>query len=198
MTKSIQHVSLSEIETALGRPLDKTTIQNFIDKSEQKKSYVEKLTDKEITDFFQPFGFIAMIRENFNGFPAIEVICEDFDIAISDYDVAVNFDIDKSSINPKNPFDFESFVEYCNTIDTTPEQALSEIIKINLLGQRFHSYGRTYEQKKQQQRKNAFESLPKSMKKLMKVVDEKKEAEISASATKLAYGDYKVDQQTNI
>jgi len=36
------------------------------------------------------------------------------------------------------------------------------------------------------------------MKKLMKVVDEKKEAEISASATKLAYGDYKVDQQTNI
>lgn len=196
MTKTIEHVSISEIEEVLGRPINNQHPQPLNLSQKNSKAYVERLSDQEIVDFFKPFGFIAMIRENFNGFPAIEVVCEDFDVGFNDYDVAVNLDFAGTSSNPNNPFDFEAFEDYCNSIDTTPEQAIAEIIRIRLLGQRFHSYGKNYETKKQEQRKNSFSTLPKSMQKLFSEVNEKREAEITATANKLAYGTYQPEQAT--
>lgn len=200
--RKISHVTLSEIQEELGKSNNTpSNSSNFSihTNSSQPQSYVSKLKDDEIISFFKPFGYLKMDRQNESTdgmIPMVGVYCKNFLITFSDYDIFVNFNIPELPIETQEKFDFNSFVEYCEAIETTPEKALSDIIQIQLLGQRFHSYQKNYVQRKQKERKTAFENLPKPLQKYMQTVDEKREHEIDGMQNKLMYNSFSGDPKS--
>lgn len=191
--KQIQSVTLDEINAIRSENLKLDNTQQ----STEKKSpdYLNKLTDKEIESFFKPFGFLALVRgKDFGEDNMLGIVCDDFDVAVSNFDVAVNFH--PTSNSKSSSFDIKSFIDYCDKIDTSPEKALSDIIQIELLGQRFHSYNKNYVKTKQKERQQAFNNLPKSMQKMFKTLDQKREYELDGISTKLLYGDFIGDPQS--
>lgn len=191
--KQIQSVTLDEINTARSESLQPTNQQISTKKA---PDYLNKLKDSEIENFFKPFGFLAMVRgSDFGEDNMIGIACEDFDVAISNFDVAVNFN--QTTSKNSSTFDIGAFLDYCDKIDTSPEKALADIIQIELLGQKFHSYNKNFIKTKQTERKQAFNELPTSMKKLVKTLDQKREHELEGISTKLSYGDFEGDPQAN-
>ena len=196
--KHISRVTLSEIQQELGQDYKQASSPALVE-SPDNNSYIAKLKDEEVVKFFEPFGFISMDRniadKNKNSIDAIYVLCDNFEAALTDYDIIVDIFENPES---KNIFDINAFLNYCDTIDVKPDKALADIIQVELLGQRFHSYAKRFADKKQKDRKQAFEALPKTMKKHLAIIDEKREAEIDSIKNKLTFGTFEGEQKTNI
>lgn len=204
--RNITKVSLEEINQALGKstiaPSATESAPYNPDPRAKNNSYVVKLKNQEIIDFFRPFGFITLVRQTewFPGdLPAIQVICKDFITAISDYDVVVTPNYEKSVSQPLEEFDTAAFVKYCDSIGMTPEEALEFLVVTEFLGPRFHSYAKNYSERKQKERKEstaAFEKLlPKSV---VGALDAKREHDINSIENKLKYGSLAGDPQIKI
>jgi len=196
--KQISRVTLSEIQQELGQ--DYKTSSSTLVELPEKSSYIAKLKDAEVSKFFEPFGFVSMNRhkadiKDKNDFDAIYVLCDNFEAGLTDYDIIVDVFENPES---KNTFDFNAFLNYCDTIDVKPDKALADIIQVELLGQRFHSYAKRFADKKQKDRKQAFEALPKTMKNHLAIIDEKRKAEINSIKNKLTYGTFEGEPKTNI
>lgn len=204
--RNIDKVSLEEILQARG---DQTAV--FIadeqppynpDPQAKNNSYVVKLKNQEIIDFFNPFGFITLTRQTewFPGhLPAIQVICQDFITAISDYDVVVTPNYQKPSIQPAEQFDTASFVKYCESINMTPEQAIEYMVVTEFLGPRFHSYEKNYYERKQTERKQTTAEFENKLPKLViNSLNQKREYEIKSVQNKLRFGSLEGEPQTKI
>ena len=202
MNPNISRVSSEEIR--LAQQTTQTNNATHSSRNENGQStntpLLSKLKDQEIIDFFSSLGYLGHTRQK-NAFgtnqDAIIVYCDDFEVAFTDYDIIVNCNV-QTSFNDKKSFDMKAFRNYCEAIDTTPEKALSDLIQIKFLGQRFHKFGRNYAKQKNKQRKEAFSALPKNMQKQFAVIDQKREHEIDGIENMLAFGTFSQNSQNNI
>lgn len=204
--RNVDKVSLDEIRQARGNSFVETTTEEQppYDPNPKAKnnSYIVKLKNDEIINFFRPFGLITLVRQTewFPGdLPAIQVVCKDFITAISDYDVVVTPNTHKTTSQPLENFDISAFVQYCDSINMTPEQAIEYMVVTDFLGPRFHSYEKRYFEQKQKERKQTtaeFENkLPKSV---IKSLDAKREHDITSIQNKLRYGSLEGEPQIKI
>ena len=196
MAKQITRLTQDEINFAKSSMgLQDSTLS--YSKNEPEVDYIEKLTDDEIIKYFNQFGFkhLKRTKKDFDSLSTIQVTCDDLFLAMSNYDIFINIFNSPSS---HSKFDMNAFVDYCNTVDIAPDKALGELIQMQLLGQRFHSYEKNFAKHKQAERKHAFEGLSKDMQKMVSIINDKRENEITSIQNKLKYGDFQSQQQTNI
>ncbi len=153
--------------------------------------YLRKLPIKDIESFFSRFGFVSCEKVPEENPTYINVYCEDFMVQFSDYIRAFVIDKDvKKKEDPKGKFDMHAFLKYCDLIEKTPEQVLSELMDVELFGQRYHSFSENRRKAKLMQSKLAFETLPKPMARTLSLANEQKENEINSTHNKLYYGSY--------
>ena len=154
--------------------------------------YITKLSIDEIEKFFERFDFTSCAKIPNDKAPKfVFVTCNGFQVTFSDYSFV--FDFNDTLLLPdqtKTNFDLNAFADYCTKIEKTPDQVISELMTVELFGQRFPSYGENRKKVKLAENRLAFEQLPKSMRKTLKIADEQKENEIKSTADKLYYGDY--------
>ena len=154
--------------------------------------YIKKLPLDEIEKFFERFDVTACAKIPNDKDPKfVFVTCNGFQVTFSDYSFV--FDFNDTLLIPdesKTKFNLNAFADYCLKTERTPEQVISELMTVELFGQRFPSYGENRKKVKLAENKLAFEQLPKSMRKTLKIADEQKENEIKSTADKLYYGDY--------
>lgn len=158
--------------------------------------YIKKLKLAEIEAFFDKFGVQACAKiPNEQDPKFVFVTCDDFQVVFSDYSFVFDFNTGllnrDESTTPK--FDMAAFKNYCDLVERTPEQVISEIMTVELFGQRFPSYAENRKRVKNEENRLAFETLPKSMRKSLKTANEQKENEIASTFNKLYYGDYAGD-----
>lgn len=200
--KKISKLSKDEIDKEYSEFKATSLTQNNSNQNSESQSYIDKLKDKDIVDYFTPFGLVDFkkikIAEN-DPFKALMVDCKNFTVILSDYDIIVsmhpetyNYDSNKQN----SEFNIFDLFNYSSGIDTAPEKILADLIQIEFLGQRFHSYEKYYTKRKHKERKEAFDKLPKNMKHRLKVIDEKRRNEIDSIASKLQFGDFSGNQQS--
>ncbi len=188
--RTVSAVDVSELEAAktefYGAAQPKSiTPENF--QIKENKPYVLRLKEEEIEKFFKPFDLIGFYKDEES--KLLGVCCEAFNAAISDFEVVIMIDGSvKLTNNDKKSFDFHSFCEYCDTIGLTPEQVLTYKIQTELLGNRFHSYGRDLENDKSHKRKKAQKALPEHIKKLFPIANEMAKVKDTAITNKIKYG----------
>lgn len=154
--------------------------------------YIKKLKLGEIEKFFERFDVQAVAKiPNEQDPKFVFATCNGFQVTFSDYSFV--FDFNETLLIPdesKQRFDLNAFADYCTKIEKTPDQIISELMAVELFGQRFPSYSENRRKVKTQENKLAFEQLPKSMQKTLKTANEQKENEIASTHNKLYYGDY--------
>lgn len=160
----------------------------------KKLPYTQKLTDKEIQDFFTAYGYINHERiTDGAGNSYIHIDCENFEALVGEFDIAVTT-YQQPDYNPiLSEFDFNKFVKYCKAIDVPVEQALADIITTDLLIKRFPAYAEAKGKHKQQQIDEAFAELPKSMKKQLATLNEKAIADNKTMTNKGVFGSFDKD-----
>lgn len=163
-----------------------------ISNSNKLRSYIEKLSNEEIKSFFEPYGYVSHKKykdENNESFA--HIICSDFEVILNDFDVAV---LCYPTAKKTSAFDYPAFLNYCNETDTAPEQAISDIVVAGLMTPRFPSYAEKRKKYKDEKTQNAFRSLPKEMKPLLKTLNEKTLAENSLMENKGKYGIFDAEE----
>ena len=159
----------------------------------KKRSFLSKLSNKEIVAFFTDFGYLAHEKyQDENGVDFTNVVCENFEVIFNDFDFAV-------ICNPKegatgSTFDYPAFVTYCDSIDKAPEEAIADIITSDLLTPRFPSYAEKRRKHKDEQARNAYAALPKSMRIKLKSLNEKVVAENALMENKGRYGAFNAEE----
>ncbi len=199
MAKQITKITPEELKAAQ-ESLQSSKSETFVSVPHEETDYIAKLKDSDIIEYFKPFGFQHLTRftKEKDDFSALQVTCDDFFLALSNFDVFVDIYKTQNLTNPNSVFNMMAFLEYCGNTDISPEKALGELFQIELLGQRFHSYEKAYKKHKQAERKEAFEKLPKDMQKKLGIINDKREHEINAIQNKLKYGDFEGEPKTNI
>ena len=154
--------------------------------------YIKKLPLAEIEKFFEKFDVTACAKIPNDKDPKfVFVNCNGFQVTFSDYSFV--FDFNDTLLIPdesKTKFNLQAFADYCTKIEKTPDQVISELMAVELFGQRFPSYGENRKKVKLAENRLAFAQLPKSMQKTLKIANEQKENDIMSTADKLYYGDY--------
>ena len=154
--------------------------------------YIKKLPLAEIEKFFEKFDVTACAKIPNDKDPKfVFVSCNGFQVTFSDYSFV--FDFNDTLLIPdesKTKFNLQAFADYCTKIEKTPDQVISELMTVELFGQRFPSYGENRKKVKLAENRLAFAQLPKSMQKTLKIANEQKENDIMSTADKLYYGDY--------
>ena len=154
--------------------------------------YIKKLPLSEIEQFFDQFDGTSCAKIPNDKDPKfVFVTCNGFSVTFSDYSSVFDFNehlLLPAHASPK--FNLEAFADYCLKIEKNPDQVISELMAVELFGQRFPSYSENRRKVKLQENKLAFDALPKSMKKTLKTANEQKENEIESTHNKLYYGDY--------
>lgn len=155
--------------------------------------YITKLPLNEIKKFFEKFDVTSCEKIPNEKEPKYVVVnCNGFRVTFTDYSFA--FDFNDTLLIPdesKTKFNLQAFADYCSTIEKTPDQLISELMAVELFGQRFPSYGENRKKAKLAENKQAFANLSQSMQKTLRLANEQKENEIISTANKLYYGDYK-------
>ncbi len=154
--------------------------------------YIKKLSIAEIEKFFEQFDVLACAKIPNNQEPKfILVNCKNFNVVFSDYSQVFDFNINPADARVSEPkFDAEAFATYCDLTDKTPEQVISELMTVELFGQRFPSYSENRRKVKLEENRLAYAALPKSLRKRLKTANESKENEINSVHNKLYFGDY--------
>ncbi len=154
--------------------------------------YITKLPLDEIEKFFEKFDVSACAKIPNDKEPKfVFVNCNGFTVMFSDFNFC--FEFNETLLIPdetKTKFNLQAFADYCEKIGKTPEQIISELMTVELFGQRFPSYAEKRKRVKLAENRLAFEQLPKSMQKTLKIANEQKENEIMSTHDKLYYGDY--------
>lgn len=154
--------------------------------------YIKKLPLAEIEKFFEKFDVTACAKIPNDKEPKfVFANCNGFQVTFSDYSFV--FDFNETLLIPdetKTKFNLQAFADYCEKIGKTPEQIISELMTVELFGQRFPSYAENRKRVKLAENRLAFEQLPKSMQKTLKIAHEQKENEITSTYDKLYFGDY--------
>lgn len=191
-SKNVSRLTKEELAQAsasfFGVPQKKSVPAEYGEKQKQR-TYLSKLSNKEIVEFFKDFGYIAHQKyQDDNGVDFTNVVCENFEVIFSDFDFAVICNPKESTSS--SPFDYASFVKYCDSVDKAPEEAIADIITSDLLTPRFPSYAEKRRKHKDEQARNAFAALPKSMKIKLKSLNEKVVAENALMENKGKYGSF--------
>lgn len=189
-SRNVSKISKEELAQAsaslFGVP-QKKSIPASTGETTKKRSFLSKLSNKEIVAFFTDFGYIAHEKyQDENGVDFTDVICENFEVIFNDFDFAVM--CNPSSSKVQSTFNFPAFLQYCDTVDKAPEEAIADIITSDLLTPRFPSYAEKRRKHKDEQARNAFAALPKSMRIKLKSLNEKVVAENALMENKGKYG----------
>lgn len=195
--KAINSMSEREKQSSFSDNAKKANLRSDLYSNE----YIKALKLSEVSEFFKPFGLLACakipktpnkIRGTEVEDPAfIFVSCEDFNATFSDYNTVLDFGERLFSADEsENKFDMDAFKKYCDTLNISPENAIREMMVVDLFGKRFPSYGENYRAVKQKEAELAKEKLPKSMRKSIAPVSEKAELMVDSTANKLKYGTY--------
>ncbi len=153
-------------------------------------NYIKKLKDADIEKFFEKFGFVSLERTPAESPTTISVVCEDFFVQFSDFLRAFVFNENYKDSSGSAKFDMKAFLQYCELSDQSPDQVISQLMDVELFGQRFHSFSENRRRAKTRQNKVAFGSLPRDMQKTLRLADENNRNRIDATHNKLKYGDY--------
>ena len=173
-SKNVSRLTKEELARAsaslFGIP-QKKSVPVSADGKPKQRSFLSKLSNKEIVAFFTDFT---------------NVVCENFEVIFNDFDFAV-------ICNPKegatgSTFDYPAFVTYCDSIDKAPEEAIADIITSDLLTPRFPSYAEKRRKHKDEQARNAYAALPKSMRIKLKSLNELVVAKNALMENKGKYG----------
>lgn len=155
--------------------------------------YIKKLSIPEIEKFFEQFDVSACAKIPNNEDPKfVLVTCKDFNVVFSDYSFVFDFYPGEfaNTVKGEPTFDYEAFKNYCDLTERTPDQVISELMTIELFGQRFPSYSENRKKVKMEENRIAFGALPKSLRKRLKTANEAKESQIASTHNKLYFGDY--------
>ncbi len=155
-------------------------------------SYIKKLSNDEIKNFFKGYGYLSHQKyKDDSDVDFAHIVCENFEIILNDFDLAVICKPEAASASSN--FDFPAFVSYCNSVDVAPEQAIADIVVSDLMTPRFPSYAERRRKHKDAQARDAFANLPKSMRILLKPLNEKVMAENSMMENKGKYGTFNAE-----
>ena len=177
---AVTHLSLDDINQvrSSSSAQDSFSAVHSSEKPKQTSSFVSRLTDDQITKFFEPYGLIDFERMVDAGeVRGIYARCLDFVCSFSDFDVIVWMTddmkalevalmdyIDKYKDFPK--FNMESFKLYCESIETTPERAIESRIVTELLGG-LKKYNETHTAFVRKRLDEQFANIPAEYQKLL-------------------------------
>ena len=188
--KKKEKVSLEEILKARGSA--DFSVKEFAEKSSkiastETSAFTDKLSDKEVVAFFTPFGYInhEKVKDSANS-SFYHVNCENFEVLFNDFDAVVTCFPQYATFT--SDFDYAKFARYCESIDTTPEQAIADLITADLFTPRFPSYAEKRRLHKSNQLNDAFYGLPAAMQKLLHSVNSKTRVDIKTMENKGKYG----------
>ncbi len=195
-SRNVSKVSREELAQAsaslFGIPQKKSVPDKSQDQPKQR-SYISKLTNKELKEFFSGFGYIAHQKyQDENGVDFTHVTCENFEVIFNDYDMAVI--CNPANTKSNSGFDYPAFLTYCDSVDLAPEQAIADIVTADFLTPRFPSYAEKRRKHKDAQARSAFESLPKAMRMKLKSINEKIAAENALMENKGKYGTFDAEE----
>lgn len=121
---AVQSVSLDEINKARGTATQNASQQPVKKVSKKsKENYVDRITDKQIREFFAPYGYFDHARNEKAG--TIEVLCNDCMIIFNDFTVladATNW----YEVEDDRAFNFHDFFMLCSQLNTTPSRAIAD------------------------------------------------------------------------
>ena len=128
---SVSAVSLNEINAARASlPVIPTEKPKKTSVQKQEKRYVDRFSDKKISDFFAPYGYITHERSDDLG--AILVLCNNFQVIFDDFTVALEPYM--SLFADDTSFDFNEFLSLCEQANITPSQAISDRLEDEVFG----------------------------------------------------------------
>ena len=193
--RNVSRLSKEEIARAsaslFGMPQVKST-PTGADERPKQRSFLAKLSNKEIKEFFSGFGYISHEKyKDENNVDFTHVTCENFEVIFNDFDFAVI--CNPSNTKSDSDFDYPAFLTYCDSVDKAPEEAIADIITADFLTPRFPTYAEKRRRYKDEQSRNAFESLPKSMRMKLKSLNEKVAAENALMENKGKYGTFNAE-----
>ena len=121
---SVSAVSLNEIQAARKtfQVAPKAPLKVKDLESSTPKRFVDRFSDKQITTFFAPYGYIQHERSEDGG--TILVLCDGCQIIFDDFSVMAEPVISLFTNNPD--FDFGEFTALCEQANTTPSQAIAD------------------------------------------------------------------------
>ena len=192
----VSKVSKEELAQAsaslFGVPQKKSAPDQAGEKQKQR-SYVSKLTNKELKEFFSQFGYVSHQKyQDETGADFTHVTCENFEVIFNDFDMAII--CNPASVKSESDFDYPAFLTYCDSIDKAPEEALADIVTADFLTPRFPSYAEKRRKHKDEQARNAFAALPKSMRIKLKSLNEKVATENALMENKGKYGTFDAEE----
>lgn len=119
---AVSKVSIDEINNARHSvPVKKTEAKKQSNTSQEKR-YVDRLSDKQIAEFFAPYGYVFHDRYENEG--SILVICNDCQIMFNDFTLAAD---ECNFMNIESGgFSFSEFNTLCERANTTPSQAIQD------------------------------------------------------------------------
>lgn len=128
---AVQSVSLDEIKKARGasaQPSQQKSVKTA--RADSTNQYINKMTDKQIREFFAPYGYFDHVRNEKAG--TIEVLCFDCMIIFNDFTLLAGernwYDADG-----EHQFNFHEFSMLCAQIGTTPSRAIADRLEKEVL-----------------------------------------------------------------
>lgn len=203
--KKITKITESELVAAREVKADADSMPNSVYAAKKlkhdnanKKVYIDKLTDKEIENFFNTLGYLYHVRRegsDNNAFnePQIIVVCGNYTIMFNDFTTLVHEENilypEMNEMGVPTSKEIKELNEYTEITNTPIGKLIADSIAVDLLGKRFSE---TYPQKKkafdEANLKAAFKSLSANQKKFFASAREIQQANITSRFNMNAYG----------
>lgn len=154
-----------------------------------KKSYVSKLKNAEVADYFKKFGYIDHERfSDEQGTDFIFVTCETFDALLNDFDVAIMLRPEAS--NTISDFNLDEFGKICRHLGLSRSEVLADLITSELMTPRFPSYAEERYKHQIGVIDSTFESTSPEMRKILSTMQSKLHADAKTMKNKGVYGEF--------
>lgn len=109
-----------------------------IPENKKHRSFISKLKDTEIENFFERFGYLSHERltdKQKNDY--LHIVCENMEVIMNDFDIGVTFYPELTSISK---FKYNEFQNFCRVLGISETKAMADIITSQLMTPRFPSY----------------------------------------------------------
>ncbi len=170
-------------------PVQQIVTRKVLYTSQSFKNFTERLTDSQIREFFAKYDYIDFNKYSDNNDETfVRVYLTDGTIDFSDFDYTIITPYSpeikdkareefKAKFN-REPFDFNKFSSYCESIGRTPVDAINDDILKNLLGQ-IKGYHEARELELSRTLKNNFGNIPRNYQRHLKPALEHSQNEIN-------------------
>lgn len=163
-------VSLSECNACRLEQMATSSLPVFSRPKKQEYSnrdFVEKLSNKEIAEFFSKLGYVNHTVDYSSGKAVLVVECKDFDVMTDGFTTAFSYHANNEK--DSSGFSLVNLQKYAEATGTSAETLLINLIETNLFANRFPNYpSKKHDFEKMVQRNASNNFLNRQMQSLFK------------------------------